>query len=197
MIGRRSTRLSGVYPVALEGERLWLREFDPADAPAVQRWTGDVAVVQYVPLGPTDDDGAAQYVRGLVAESRVEERTAYTLGLVERETGDLVGAVALTIDSRRHRRAELGYLVRRDRWGQGYATEAAALMVGFGFADLGLHRLWAVCDPANHQSVRVLVKLGMHREGLMRHDLLVGDEWRDSELYAVLADGWTADSTYI
>ena len=43
----------------------------------------------------------------------------------------------------------------------------------------------------------VLTKLGMQREGLLRHDLLIGDEWRDSALYAVLEDDWDAEAVYL
>lgn len=186
-----------MYPVAIEGERVWLREFDIADAPAVQRWTGDPEVVQYVPLGPTDDAGARSYVAGLVSEATAAERDNYTLAVIERKTNDLVGAVALTIDSQRHRRAELGYLLRRDRWGQGLASEASRLVVDFGFEDLGVHRVWAVCDPRNAASVGVLRKLGMQREGLLRDDLLIAGEWRDSELYAVLAGDWESAAVYL
>ncbi|MDH3708043.1 MAG: GNAT family N-acetyltransferase, partial [Acidimicrobiia bacterium] len=175
----------------------WLREFDQADAPAVQRWTGDPDVVRYVPLDRTDPAGAESYVAGLVAESAAVERSAYTLAIVERASAEAVGAVALTIDSRRHRRGELGYLLRRDRWGQGLATEAAALAVSFGFSDLGLHRIWAVCDPDNAASGRVLTKIGMTREGLLRDDLLVDGGWRDSVIYAALADEWPDKGVYL
>ena len=186
-----------VYPVVIEGERVWLREFEAADGPAVQRWTGDVAVVQYVPLGPTDDEGARRYVASIVAEASVSERSTYTLAVMERDGNDPIGAVALTVDSTRHRRGELGYLLRQDRWGRGLATEAARLVVDFAFRDLGLHRVWAVCDPENQASGAVLTKLGMQREGLLRHDLLIGDEWRDSALYAVLEDDWDAEAVYL
>lgn len=186
-----------VYPVTIEGDRVWLREFDRADAGAVQRWTGDPDVVRYVPLDRTDPDGAEAYVAGLVAEAAAVERNAYTLAIVERASAEPVGAVALTVDSRRHRRGELGYLLRRDRWGHGLATEAAALVVAFGFADLGLHRIWAVCDPDNAASGRVLTKLGMSREGVLRDDLLIDGGWRDSVIYAALATEWPDDRVYL
>ncbi|HEX7094524.1 MAG TPA: GNAT family N-acetyltransferase [Acidimicrobiales bacterium] len=177
-----------MYPVQLEGAAVLLREFRSTDAPAALAWTGDPEAVRFVPLGPLDANGAVDYVEQLVAESRREPREGYTLAIVERATGEVVGSVALGIDSRVHRRAELGYIVRRDRWGRGYATEAASLVIDFAFERLAMHRVWAVCDPDNPASLRVLEKCGMRCEGRLRDDLLVHGTWRDSLLYAVIAD---------
>ncbi len=176
-----------MFPVEISGERLKLREFTSGDAAATLAWTGDVAAVQFVPLGPMDAPANEDYVATLLGEAAREPRNIYNLAIEELATGHVVGVVGLTIDSRRHRRGELGYLLRADRWGRGYATEAAALMVDFGFDDIALHRIWAVCDAENTASARVLRKLGMRYEGSLRHDMMIGEEWRDSELYAVLA----------
>jgi RimJ/RimL family protein N-acetyltransferase len=53
---------------------------------------------------------------------------------------------------------------------------------------VGLHRIFATCDPENVASARVLEKVGMQREGLMRQQMLVQERWRDSYLYAILED---------
>jgi [ribosomal protein S5]-alanine N-acetyltransferase len=188
--------VSGVYPVVLDGVSVLLREFRTADARAAFAWVGDGDAVRYVPLGPLDEAGAVEYVEQLVAEAKREPRDAYTLAIVERETGEVVGSVALGIDSRAHRRAELGYILRRDRWGRGYAGEAAAMMVDFAFDELGMNRVWAVCDPENPASTRVLERCGMTCEGHLREDLLVHGLWRDSLLYAITASH-RADDRYL
>jgi RimJ/RimL family protein N-acetyltransferase len=185
--------VSGVYPVVLDGASLLLREFRSSDAAAAFAWVGDADAVRYVPLGPLDAAGAVDYVEQLVTEAKRNPRDAYTLAIVERATGELVGSVALGIDSRAHRRAELGYILRRDRWGHGYATEAASLMIDFAFDELGMNRVWAVCDPDNPASTRVLEKCGLTCEGTLREDLLVHGRWRDSLLYAVVASSRPLD----
>jgi ribosomal-protein-alanine N-acetyltransferase len=65
-----------------------------------------------------------------------------TFAIVETKTGKLVGAISLMI-KREHRRGELGYWIARDRWNNGYATEASQRVVDFGFESLGLHRIEA------------------------------------------------------
>ncbi|NNE74361.1 MAG: GNAT family N-acetyltransferase [Acidimicrobiales bacterium] len=176
-----------MYPVVLEAGPIWLREFAAEDAPAVQHFTGDLDVVQHMPLGPTDPGGAVEYVAELCLQAERPERDSYTLAIVERD-GPVVGAAALTIDSRSHRRGELGYLLRRDRWGLGYGALAAEAMMRFGFEQLGLYRVWAVCDPDNAASQRVLEQIGMQREGVLRGDMMIRDQRRDSVMYARLAD---------
>ncbi|WP_298669650.1 GNAT family N-acetyltransferase [uncultured Methanofollis sp.] len=78
--------------------------------------------------------------------------------------GVFLGAVSLTIDSE-NRNAELGYWIRTDEWGRGYATEAAVAAVAFAFGVLGLHRVHASCLRRNPASARVLEKAGLCFEG--------------------------------
>ena len=89
-----------------------------------------------------------------------------------------------------NRGAWIGYCFNRRYWGRGYATEAARAVVDFGFASLGLHRIFATCAPENTASARVLEKLGMRREGHMARHKWVRGRGRDSCLYAVLEDEW-------
>lgn len=81
---------------------------------------------------------------------------------------------------------DVGYVLRRDRWGQGYGTETARMLVDFGFQTLGLHRIEATCDPYNVASRKILEKTGMQYEGRARQRLWVHGTWRDSLLFAIL-----------
>jgi len=83
-------------------------------------------------------------------------------GVWERDTGELVGDCSLFF-AQEHGEWELAYGIRRDRWGRGYASEAAQACVRHGFDELGLARIVADVDPANHASARVLEKCGFVR----------------------------------
>jgi RimJ/RimL family protein N-acetyltransferase len=85
-----------------------------------------------------------------------------------------------------HREADVGYGLRRDVRGRGLATEAARLMLRFGFRDLGLHRVFATHHPDNAASAHVLTRLGMTREGVLREHRFANGTWRDSILYSIL-----------
>jgi RimJ/RimL family protein N-acetyltransferase len=86
-----------------------------------------------------------------------------------------------------HQRADLGYWLGVPFWGQGYATEAARLVISYGFVRLQLHRIQARCFPRNRASARVLEKVGMRYEGLLRGYLRKGDAFEDALLFAILS----------
>jgi RimJ/RimL family protein N-acetyltransferase len=90
------------------------------------------------------------------------------LAVVEREGDRLVGAAGLlrhddwtaTPDN-----IEVGWLVRKDAWGRGYAVEAGGAALAYAFADLGIDTVICIVDPRNRSSRRVAEKLGMRLAG--------------------------------
>ena len=80
--------------------------------------------------------------------------------IVEKESGRVVGAVILQ-PLPGHPEIEVGWHLARRAWGKGYATESARLGVDYGFETLGLNRIVAVINPANHRSLAVAERLGM------------------------------------
>ena len=85
-----------------------------------------------------------------------------------------------------NRRAEVGYALIQPCWGKGFAGEAVAAMLEYGFETLDLHRIEAELDPRNGPSTRVLERHGFAREGLLRERCIVGDEISDSLLMGLL-----------
>jgi len=98
------------------------------------------------------------------ADAAQVRRWAYGVpwGVWELETGELVGDCSLHYDTT-FGAWELSYGFRRDRWGRGYASEAAEAVVRYGFATMRLARIVADVDPANRASSRVLEKCGFVR----------------------------------
>ncbi|MEK7467494.1 MAG: GNAT family protein [Planctomycetota bacterium] len=84
------------------------------------------------------------------------------------------------------RSAELGYWIREDRTGKGFATEAARALLAWAFRNLELHRVTAYVDTDNPASARVLEKCGFTREGVFRHRMQAGEGWRDQAVFGVL-----------
>ena len=83
-----------------------------------------------------------------------------------------------------HRTREIGWSIHPDYQGKGYASEAAAALLEYGFKRLNLHRVVATCDTRNAASMRVMEKIGMHCEGTLRKCLFLKGEWIDERLYA-------------
>jgi RimJ/RimL family protein N-acetyltransferase len=84
-------------------------------------------------------------------------------------------------------RETLGYVIRADSWGGGYATDAVLAVVTFGFTELGLHRISAAIGSDNQASISVAGNLSFVHEGRIRDHVWTHDSWRDSELYSLLA----------
>ena len=86
---------------------------------------------------------------------------------------------------------EIGWLLGKAYHGHGYATEAAAAMLKYGFEDLLLHRVIATCQPENVPSYRVMEKIGMRKEGWFRKCIYRDDQtWWDEYFYALLEEEW-------
>jgi RimJ/RimL family protein N-acetyltransferase len=107
------------------------------------------------------------------------------------ETGELVGDVGLQVN-KEHQRAEAGYIVGKKFWGKGYAPEGLRAVLDFGFRDLGLYRIDAHAMPWNDASERVMQKVGMQREGVLRGQYLKWGRHEDALVYATIRPDWEA-----
>jgi len=170
--------------------RLVLRELEDDDRAAVHRYAADPEVVRYLPWGPNTDADTQGFLRRAAAYRRDEPRRHFELAVTLRDGGALIGACGLHVSAPELGEAFIGYALARPYWGRGYATEAARGLLGFGFGELDLHRIFAVCDPDNVASARVLEKAGMRREGHLREHRWEKGRWRDSLLCAALAREW-------
>jgi RimJ/RimL family protein N-acetyltransferase len=166
--------------------RLTLREFRAEDHAAVHRYAGDPEVVRFQPWGPNTMAETTTFLDRVRAEAAATPRVVWALAVIRAADDTMIGACELRIDPTGDQRGSLGYTLERAAWGQGYATEAAAALLRFGFARLGLHKISATCDPANAASARVLQKIGMTLEGQLQDHLRVRGEWRDRLLYAAI-----------
>ncbi|NUS38709.1 MAG: GNAT family N-acetyltransferase [Lysobacter sp.] len=173
------------------GNRLRLRPPRADDADAVFALFADPAVARYWsrPVMTARAEAEAQLAR---YEEGFATRESLTWAIAMAEDDALVGCCALFRIDSQHRRAEIGYALRADRWGQGLAREAVALMLGWSFDTLGLHRVEADIDPRNAASRGLLQRLGFRSEGLLRERYWVNDEINDTEWFGLLAREWRA-----
>jgi len=126
-----------------------------------------------------DREAAAEIVAGQIADM-VEGRALYwAVALGPR----VIGSCDLSEIDRHHGRAELGFLFNRAFWGNGYAAEAMAAVVGVAFGPMGLERLWARFHAGNEASRRLLERLGFAYEGTLKSHIARGRERRDCILY--------------
>ena len=165
--------------------RLVLREYTHSDFAAVHRFASEPEVATFVVWGPNTPQDTQAFLDGCRTEQAKSPRTSYTLAVTE--TGsDPFGSVGI-FGGNGMSQAEMGFVISSDRWGSGYATEAAEAVLRFGFEDPGLHRIWATCRPENLASARVLERIGIQGEGHLRDHVYIRGSWRDSFLHAAIS----------
>jgi ribosomal-protein-alanine N-acetyltransferase len=176
-----------MYPVTLKGRAVVLREFRSDDVALSLALVGDDRVTRWLSFDSRDLAAATSMIEGAVSRAQLEPRNEYYLA-VTLPGDELIGFARLGMDG--VKAAKLGYAIRADQWGHGYATDAARTLTDFGFRELGLHRISAAVGPDNAASIAVAERLGMQYEGCIRHHVFTNGAWRDSLLYSVLTDEW-------
>lgn len=167
-----------------------LRKLALDDWRAVHSWASLAEACRYQSWGPNGEEETRAFVQAAVqAWSHALQRKFVYIARFENEP---VGMGELRIRSSRHRQGEIAYIVHPRVWGRGVGTAVGRGLLSRGFGELGLHRIYATCDPRNLASSRLLGKLGMTYEGRHRHTALIRDGWRDSEMFSILETEWRA-----
>ncbi len=169
-------------------DRLVLRDHEEADWEAVHRYASDPEVVRYMDWGPNTEDETKEFIKRSIAGQKEQPRKSYGLSIVLKEDDRLVGGCGINISDPNNREGWIGYCLNRSFWGQGYGTETGIALIKFGFDQLNLHRIFALCDPANAASIHVLEKASMQREGHLRERKLRRGIWHDELLYAIISE---------
>lgn len=171
-------------------ERLVLRELDLDDAHAIAERAGDRRVARFLIAVPSPYpiSLATRWIMARLAWW--PQGRGITLAIARRDQPrQLIGTVSLRRYAR-DQRAELGYWLGVDAWGNGYATEACDAAVELGFGKLDLSRIYAQVLEGNEASCRVLEKLGMLNEGVRRRHIRKGKRLHDVTLFGLLRDEW-------
>ncbi|PHS27880.1 MAG: GNAT family N-acetyltransferase [Robiginitomaculum sp.] len=165
-------------PPPLKTERLVLRALQASDAADLHIAFSDAEVCKYWSHAP--------YTSVAQSQKRVADNIAWTESLTWAITmGEGQSALGWVIlqSGREARIAELGYILRRDAWGQGIMAEAAKAVVNYGFEVEGMRRIFADADPDNIGSIRVAEKCGMTYEGRLKGNWDTHIGVRDSLIY--------------
>lgn len=169
--------------------RLVLRQLRDDDAAALFPVLSDPEVMTWWSSGPHISPAETEaYVKGNAAEGQGYLCWAITAG------DDAALGWVILIDGKPDVK-EIGYILRRDRWGSGIAREAVTRVIDHGFGEMGLRRIFADTDPENPGSIGLLERLGFQREGRLRGEWETHIGVRDSLIYGLLRDEWMMEKT--
>ncbi|WP_203247701.1 GNAT family N-acetyltransferase [Sporosarcina beigongshangi] len=180
------------FPI-IETERLRLRQVTTEDASNMFAYLSDQDVVKPMGLDPFET------VKDVLDEiswytSIYEEGTGIRWGITLKDSGKVIGSCGFLNRIPKHYRAEVGYELSKDHWGQGIASEALEAVVKYGYHHLQLERIEALIEPANVLSQKLVEKQGFLREGLLRHYEFARGKFDDLYMYSIIKEDF--DSMY-
>lgn len=170
-------------PKQIELQRLRLRQVAVEDAESIYEYGSDPIVARYTDwVCRTSIEPLIESIRARIG--RWGEGDDYSWIISRLDDNRAIGGVRCKIEADA---AEIGFLLNRRFWGQGYAAEAASAVVDYVFTIPNVHRVWATCDTENSASVRVLEKLGFERERTLLKAIVrpqISPDPRDAYFYA-------------
>jgi len=180
----------------LRGRRVLLRPLRAADFEAwraVRRRSADW-LLKWEPRLPAGQPDPSRSASAFAARCSARQRewqlgSGYGFGIFIRSR--FGGEINLSgVQRGPFQNAYVGYWIGEEFAGQGYVPEALVVLASFAFDDLRLHRIQVAIIPRNHNSRRVVEKLGLREEGLAERYLEINGVWEDHVRYALTAEEW-------
>lgn len=168
-------------------ERLRLRKLTPKIYDYIHAHFPDDALMDFLGLKSAGEleKEKTKYAHGL----KTYNRTFANFQMIDRETGQLIGACGFHTVYPEHSRAEIGYaIVDEDFKRKGLMGEALEAIVEYGFKNMHLNRIEAMVGPSNVASLRLIEKMGFVREGLLRKHYCKNGTPEDSIIFSLLKD---------
>ncbi|MTT31417.1 GNAT family N-acetyltransferase [Terrilactibacillus sp. BCM23-1] len=170
--------------VKLETERLYLQPFKKLDSSRIQELANNKEVANILGL---PHPYLLKYAEDWIDThpELIKKGVEYPLAIVYKNTKEIIGTINIRVDHNNNK-GELGYWIGRDYWGNGFATEAVKQIISFGFNELNLNKIWAAAISRNKASIMVLEKAGLQKEGTLRQNKLLLNNYEDVEVYGLL-----------
>lgn len=188
--------MSHDHEVQLGNDQLLLRAFRLDDADAIYQAVCEskTELARWLPwchaaYAPSD---TLEFLNLRGVAFRQDQEHAFAI--FERDSGRFAGATGVNQIDRHARRANLGYWLRTDCTGKGYATQSTLLVARWAFAALALERIEIVAATENIASQRVAVRAGATREGIARRRLRLGEEQRDAVVFSLVPSDLAGDN---
>lgn len=177
----------------IETARLDLRRLTLSDAEMMFRnWTSDADVTRFLRWGAhkTIDDTKSMIQQWV---DSYQHDSTYYWGMYLKN-GEMIGSIGINITSEYDYKGELGYKIGSRWWNQGYSSEAAKAVVDYMFQNTDIERISAFSSVKNPASSKVMEKIGMRHEGLLRHYYKTRDGFHDCVIYGIIRNEWEREN---
>lgn len=175
----------------LEGKKVHLRPVKRSDISLFLKWFNDPEVTQYLtaylPLTEMEEEKWLDDLATIRAKTDVILVIEAIIGKSNRP----IGSCGLHKINPKDQTAVLGMAIgEKIYWGRGYGTEAAQLILDYGFKTLNLNRVSSSAFDFNERSIRMHQKIGFKKEGRLRKARFINGQFRDEVLFGLLRSDW-------
>jgi RimJ/RimL family protein N-acetyltransferase len=179
----------------LKGENVLLRPVKRADIAFFLKWFNDPEVIQYLDMFlPMTEMGEEKFIEE-IATVRANSSALLVMEAVKCEGSQPIGSIALSGINNKDRWATFGIAIgEKDYWSRGYGTEAARLLLKYGFEQLNLHRIASNVFSFNERSLKMHIKLGFVEEGRRRKAVFKNGQYWDMVEFGLLGEELKAKS---
>lgn len=176
----------------LKGEYVILRPIRRSDLEYFLKWFNDPEVTQYLSFYvPMTEMAEEKYIESLA--DRVNSHAGFIIEAREHDGPKPIGTIGLDRINNKDHVATFGIAIgEKDYWSKGYGTEAARLIVRYGFEQLNLHRISSVAYSFNERSIRMHRKVGFTEEGRKREAVFKNGAYQDDVVFGILKKDWLA-----
>lgn len=173
-----------VFP-KLDTERLLLAEFEKSDAEELFMMRSDERVLKYLDRDPHKSVAESELmIEGMIKTYNNKEGINWMMR--NKDTLNVIGYIGYWRMRKEDVRAEIGYAMKPEYWGNGYMQEALSKVIDFGFNQFCLHSIEANVNPANASSIKLLEKFGFKKEAYFKEDYFYNGKFLDSAIYSLL-----------
>ncbi len=181
-----TTKLPGTI-ARIETKRLILRTLTETDIPFLLSHFSKNEINEY---SSAENLNSLREAREFYEKYIAPRPELFRLGIILKESGELVGTLGLYGIDHANMRAVVGYDLVKEFWGKGLMTEALRALVDYGFEQIGLNKIEATADTNNLRSLRVVERCGFRKEGVLRQKSYYKGAFHNEAVYSMLKYEW-------
>jgi len=171
------------FPI-IKTNRLLLRQFVDGDLENVFKGLSDPDIIKYYGVSYKTLEETKEQMK-FFADLEIK-KTGIWWAVCSLDNQIFYGAGGLNSLSKEHKKAEIGFWLLKDFWGQGIMTEVMPLICNYGFEKLGIHRIEGLVESENLNCIKAMQKLDFNHEGTMRDCEIKNGNFISLDIYAKL-----------
>jgi ribosomal-protein-alanine N-acetyltransferase len=182
------TNFEHIFP-DLESERFYLRQLTDSDVDFIYGHFSNASVTEYLmDEPPLSEISEAKAIIDFYRNP--ESKTHNRWGIVTKSSHQLIGTIGYHKWVKKYQRAEIGFDLKPEYWGQGVMAEAARVVIRFGFEAMNLNRIDGLVYVENARCLKLMQRLGFKIEGKLRDYFSLNGRFYDHFLLSLLKREW-------